>query len=94
MHKLLRTYLIGNDRKYELYGDIDGNNGRVTKLYEYSYRYLDPEEKTAQWIFLGPVNIDEYISWENSPSMMFSPNRKINDIHSIRELCKKLACSS
>lgn len=90
MHQLLRTYLVGNDRKYELYGDADTEE-RVTKLLEYAYRKLNPEEKTAQWVCLGAVNIDEYIKSENNPSMMYSADRKTNDIYSIRQLCKKLA---
>ncbi|KKI42913.1 hypothetical protein [Hafnia alvei] len=90
MHQLLRTYLVGSDRKYELYGDEDAGE-RVTKLLEYAYRKLNPEEKTSQWVCLGVVNIDEYIKSESNPSMMHSPDRKTNDIYSIRQLCKKLA---
>lgn len=90
MQQLLRTYLVGADRKYELYGDVDAGD-KVTKLLEYAYRSLNPGEGTAQWVCLGHVNIDEYINWERNPLMMYSPNRKTNDIHSISELCKTLA---
>lgn len=89
MQQLLRTYLVGEDRKYELYGEVDTGE-KVTKLLEYAYRSLDPEQKTAQWVCLGPVDISEYTDSRYNPAMAYRPDRKNNDIHSIRELCERL----
>ncbi|WP_146110830.1 hypothetical protein [Cronobacter sakazakii] len=90
MQQLLRTYLVGEDRKYELYGEVDTEE-RVTKLLEYSYRSLDPSEKTSHWVCLRSVDISEYTDSRYNPAMAYSPDRKNNDIHSIRELCETLA---
>lgn len=92
MKKLLVTYLVGEHRKYELYGD-EGIENYVTKVLEYAYVTLDPENKFSQWACKGPVDIDEYIKGRNNPSQMYSPERKINDISSIQQLCKNLAYS-
>ncbi len=90
MYQLLRTYLIGADRKYELYGDVDAGD-RVTKVLQYALRSLNPEEKTTHWVCCGEVDISEYKLSSQNPSMTYQVDRKNNDIHSIRELCKKLA---
>lgn len=92
MKKLLRTYLVGEHRKYELYGD-EGFGDYVTKVLEYAYVKFDPENNLSQWACKGPVDIDEYINGSNNPSQMYSPERKNNDILSIQKLCKKLAFS-
>lgn len=92
MHQLLRTYLIGTDRKYELYGDVDAGES-VTKVLEYSFRSLNPEEKTTHWVCLGEVDISEYKLSSLNPSMIYQMDRKTNDIRSIRDLCKKIAMS-
>jgi hypothetical protein len=89
MHELLRTYLVGEDRKYELYGEVDMGD-RVTKVLEYAYRSLNPEQKTAQWVCLGPVDIGAYTDSRNNPAMAYDLDRKNNDISSIRELCNEL----
>ncbi|QZA71241.1 hypothetical protein AH07_57 [Pantoea phage AH07] len=89
MHQLLRTYLVGEDRKYELYGLADEGD-RVIKVLEYAYRSLSSKDKTAQWVCLGPVDISEYTDSRYNPSMAYRPDRKNNDIHSIKELCEKL----
>ncbi|MER5006339.1 hypothetical protein [Atlantibacter hermannii] len=89
MHQLLRTYLVGEDRKYELYGEVDMGD-RVTKVLEYAYRSLDHEQKTSQWVCLGPVDISKYTDSRYNPGMAYDLDRKNNDIHSIRELCKEL----
>lgn len=89
MHQLLRTYLVGEDRKYELYGEVDGGD-RVTKVLEYAYRSLDPEKKITHWVCLGPVDISAYTDSRYNPAMIYSGDTKNNDIHSIRELCSRL----
>ncbi|WP_159339113.1 hypothetical protein [Leclercia adecarboxylata] len=91
MHQLLRTYLIGTDRKYELYGDVDDAGEGVTKVLEYSFRSLNPAEKTAHWVCLGEVDISEYTRGNQNPAMRYQLDSKNNDIHSIRQLCKRLA---
>ncbi|OSN08365.1 hypothetical protein AU510_04360 [Lonsdalea britannica] len=84
-HQLLRTYLIGDDRKYELYGNVDVGE-KVTKVLEYSYRSLDPEENTAHWVLLGQVDISEFRDKEMEP-YLYGMNTKSNDIFSIRQFC-------
>ncbi len=87
---LLRTYLVGEDRKFELYGNADGGND-VLKVLQYAYRSLDPEEKTCHWVCLGTVDITDYIEGQNNPALIYTQHYKQNDISSIKDLCRKLA---
>jgi len=91
MYQLLRTYLIGEDRKYELYGDIDSKD-KVTRVLEYSYRSLNPDEKTAHWVCMGPVDISEFKDRSMHPEL-YGRNIKQNDISSIREFCIQISKS-
>jgi len=85
MNQLLRTYLVGEDRKYELYGEIDAGD-RVTKVLEYAYRSLEPEQKTAHWVCLGSVDISEFKD-KNMHPYLHGMNVKNNDIATIRQFC-------
>ncbi len=89
MYQLLRTYLVGEDHKYELYGET-GIGDRVTGLLEYSYRYISSEERTAYWVCLGPVDISEFKDHSMDPSL-YEQNVKQNDIQSIMEFCSQRA---
>jgi len=89
MYQLLRTYLVGDDYKYELYGDV-GISDKVTGLLEYSYRYISLEEKTAHWVCLGPVDISDFND-DSTNLNQDEPNVKKNDIQSVMEFCSKRA---
>lgn len=89
MYQLLRTYLIGLDRKYELYGDVDAGEN-VTRVIEYAYRSLNPEEKTTQWVCLGDVDISEFKDKRKDPYLC-GVETKQNDIFSIRKHCIEIS---
>lgn len=87
---LLRTYLVGEDRKFELYGDAEGGSD-VLKVLQYVYHSLDPQKKTSHWVCLGAVDIKEYIEGQNNPALMYTQHYKRNDISSIKDLCREIA---
>lgn len=89
MYQLLRTYLIGLDRKYELYGDVDAGEN-VTRVLEYAYRPLDPKEKTTQWVCLGDVDISGFKDKRKDP-YLYGVETKHNDIFSIRQHCIEIS---
>lgn|GEM_PF-4752171 len=90
MHQLLRTYLMGENKKFELYGDEDAGE-KVTKVLSYESRTLNPEGDLFHWVCLGEVDISEYTQRDSNPAMAYQRHSKNNDIYSIRELCKKIA---
>ncbi|MEN4578216.1 hypothetical protein ABEH22_22765 [Pantoea agglomerans] len=90
MYQLLRTYLIGENKKFELYGDVDAGD-KVTKVLSYESKAVNAEENFSHWVCMGEVDISEYTQRDLNPAMAYQFQSKNNDIYSIRELCKQIA---